>query len=324
MSLIFDALQRSEAEQSGVARSALSVATDVLRQVENRTLSEKQGLVLVDDHQAEHRQGSEASLAALSRSLHPATLEATQPGEASTDHRQLEIFDRFQALAVRDVVHNRLVCLSDDESLAAEKFRFLGISLQNIRRQRPLKKVLITSTIPQEGKSTVSSNLACTLAKKKQQRTLLLEGDIRRPSLSLMFGVGKVPGLCEYLQGDHNLVDSIHHLDGPGFWFLPAGEAPKDPLQILQSAKLPQMMDQLAACFDWIVIDSPPVMPLADTSVWMRLADGILLVLRQGVTEKRHLKSGLEAIDQTKLVGALLNAANRATHSDYYYGRVQS
>ena len=78
-------------------------------------------------------------------------------------------------------------------------------------------------------------------------------------------------------------------------------------------------MDQLAAWFDWIVIDSPPVLPLADTSVWMRLADGVLLATRQGITEKRQLVRGLEAVEPKKLIGALVNSSNNAAAGDYYY-----
>ncbi len=84
------------------------------------------------------------------------------------------------------------------------------------------------------------------------------------------------------------------------------------------------MMDQLSAWFDWIVIDSPPVMPLADTSVWTRLADGILLVVRQGITEKRQLERGLEALEPKKVIGAVLNGSRRQTNNDYYYTRVGS
>jgi Mrp family chromosome partitioning ATPase len=77
-------------------------------------------------------------------------------------------------------------------------------------------------------------------------------------------------------------------------------------------------MDQLTAWFDWIVIDSPPVLPLADTSIWSRLADGILLVTRKGTTEKRQLQKGLEALEKSKLLGALVNSSENAAHSDYY------
>jgi capsular exopolysaccharide synthesis family protein len=240
------------------------------------------------------------------------------------DSQRSEVFGQFESLEVVIPPHNRLVCLTDNESLAAEKFRFLGISLQHLRRDRALKKLLITSTIPQEGKRTVSGNLACALARRTQQRTLLIEGDVRRPSLSQMFGLGRIPGICECLQGERDLKKSVYRLEGPGLWFLPAGIAPKNPLELLQSGKLSAMMEPLTTWFDWIIIDSPPVMPLADTSVWMRLADGILLVVRQGITEKRQLQRGLDALEPKKMIGALLNGSKREHRSDYYYTKVPS
>jgi Mrp family chromosome partitioning ATPase len=134
-----------------------------------------------------------------------------------------------------------------------------------------------------------------------------------------MFGLGRNPGISELLEGDRSLTTSIYHLEGPNIWILPAGSAPSNALELLQSGKLSSVMDQLALLFDWIIIDSPPVLPLADTSVWMRLADGILLTTRQGTTQKRKLQRGLEAIDAKKLIGALVNSSKHAAASDYYY-----
>ena len=165
----------------------------------------------------------------------------------------------------------------------------------------------------------VAANLACTLALRTQQRTLVLEGDLRRPSLSQMFGLGRNPGISEWLEGDRSLTTSIYHLEGPNIWILPAGSAPSNALELLQSGRLSSLMDQLTVLFDWIIIDSPPVLPLADTSVWMRLADGILLATRQGTTEKRQLQRGLEAVESKKLIGALVNSSKHAAASDYYY-----
>jgi capsular exopolysaccharide synthesis family protein len=209
--------------------------------------------------------------------------------------------------------------VTDKESLAAENFRFLAVRLRQLQQSRPLKKVLITSAIPREGKTMVAANLACTLARRAQQRTLLVEGDLRRPSLSQMFGLSKMSGICEWLQGESGPSASIYHLEGPGLWILPAGSTPRNPLELMQSGRLSTLMDQLTAWFDWIIIDSPPVLPLADTSVWTRLVDGILLVTRQGTTEKHQLQRGLEAIEPTKLIGALLNCSINTAHSDYYY-----
>jgi len=175
----------------------------------------------------------------------------------------------------------------------------------------------------EEGKSMVAANLACTLARKQQQKILLLEGDLRRPTLAKQFGLGKILGLTELLQGEPCTAMNICQLEDLGLWILPAGSPSRTPLELIQSRKLSMLMDQLGAWFDWIVIDSPPLMPLGDTSVWMRVADGILLVTRPGKTAKRQLQRGLEAIEQSKLLGAVLNGSTDAGLGDYYhyYGR---
>jgi capsular exopolysaccharide synthesis family protein len=235
-------------------------------------------------------------------------------------------FGQFQSLPILVPPNSRVVTLTEKESLAAEKFRFLGVRLRQLQQSRPLKKVLITSTIPEEGKSMVSANLAVTLARKKQQKVLLLEGDLRRPVLASQFGLGKLAGLSEWLQGDPTPIRNIYHLEGAGFWLLPAGRPPENPLELMQSGRLSSLLDQLAGWFDWIVIDSPPLLPLADTTVWTRLVDGILLVAREGKTEKRQLQRGLQVLDQSKWLGVVINSCTNTDHTNYYqrYGPATS
>jgi capsular exopolysaccharide synthesis family protein len=171
----------------------------------------------------------------------------------------------------------------------------------------------------------VAVNLACALALKTDQKVLLIEGDLRRPALSQMFEIGGDPGLSECLQNDRSVETSLCYLDGPNLWMLPAGSATSNALDLLQSGRLSTLMNQLDAWFDWIIIDAPPVLPLADTSVWMRMAEGILLVTRQGVTKKRQLLRGIEAVESKKLIGALLNCSRHPDHGDYdYYYRGSS
>jgi capsular exopolysaccharide synthesis family protein len=215
--------------------------------------------------------------------------------------------------------NSKLVCISDTDSLAAEKFRYLGVRLRHLQQKRPLKRLLITSSMAEEGKSMVAASLACTLARKHQQKILLLEGDLRRPTLARLLGLEGMPGLSELLQGEPCEAMNIRQLEPLGFWILVAGSPSRAPLESIQSRKLTTLMDQLEGWFDWIVIDSPPVMPLADTSVWMRLADGILLIARPGKTAKRQLQRGLEAIEQSKLLGAVLNGSSDAGIADYYH-----
>jgi capsular exopolysaccharide synthesis family protein len=135
-----------------------------------------------------------------------------------------------------------------------------------------------------------------------------------------MFGFDQKPGLCELLRDESSISESVYHLADAGLWILPAGISKNNPLELMQSPKLTSLMDQLSSYFDWIIIDSPPVLPLADTSVWMRLADGVLLVTRQGVTEKKQLKKGLEALEPKKLLGAIINGSKASKYSEYYYG----
>src|SRR5271156_3888575 len=290
MSRIFDALQRSEAELSGAESSTFSVATELLQAAERKMFP---GGTNGKPH------------------------ATADPFESSLSPESLETLAQCPVLPVSIPLENRLVALGKEGSLGAEKFRFLGVRLRQLRQTRPLKKILITSSIPQEGKSTVAANLACTLARRKQQKTLLLEGDLRRPTLAARFGLGRIPGLCEWLSGQAEGIN-LYRLESLGLWVLPAGAAPQNPLELMQSGQLAPLMSQLEAWFDWIVIDSPPVLPLADASMWSRLADGILLVTQNGTTEKRQLKRRIEAIEKSKLLGALVNSSANAAHTDYY------
>jgi capsular exopolysaccharide synthesis family protein len=319
MSRIFEALQRSEAERSSDSPS-LEEATEILRRAERRAASRWQTAVLAEQPEVVKGADDDVSFRLPEQSPIAVTPVISAAAELPQVEERLDPFAQFQSLRVSITPESRLVSVTDSETPAAEAFRLLGVRLRHLRRDRTLKKVVITSTIPQEGKSMVAGNLACTLAQKTQQKILVLEGDVRRPSLSKMFGIGKNPGLCEWLEGEGRLEASIYHLASPGLWILPAGSAPSNALELLQSGKLSKMMEQLTTWFDWIIIDSPPVLPLADTSVWMRLADGVLLTTRQGITMKRQLQRGLEAIESKKLIGALVNSSKNAATSDYYYG----
>jgi protein-tyrosine kinase len=287
MSHIFDALQRSEGERGGNAPTSFSIATELLQAAEEKM----------------RRQDASGD----SRST-PCEPNPSLPANW---------LDQCPSLPVFVPSDNRLVSVGREESLGAEKFRYLTVRLRQLRQSRPLKKLLITSTIPQEGKSTVAANLACALASRKAQKTLLLEGDLRRPTVARQFGLGNVPGLSEWFRGETGAMN-VYRLESLGLWVLPAGNAPGNALESLQSGKLSPLMEQMTACFDWIVIDSPPVLPLGDTSIWARLADAILLVTRPGVTEKKQLQRGLEIFEKSKLLGALVNASTDAAHSNYY------
>jgi capsular exopolysaccharide synthesis family protein len=319
MSYIFEALQRAEAERSvaGSTQSA-TVAFELLERAERARFEAPErdlasgGRLFVKQEPAvapllPHPDAGREKSIAGQRALRTARAAALP-----------KLLESCEVLRVDSKPQGRLVSAGDGGTPAAEAFRLLSVRLRQLRRERPLQKVLVTSTIPQEGKSLVAANLACAMASGARESVVLLEGDVRRPSLARIFGLSSHPGLCEWLDGKRTLSASVYRLEGAGVWLMPSGSPPSNPLGILESAPLPHLLDQLSEFFDWVIIDSPPILPIADTSVWSRLVDGILLVTRQGVTEKGHLERGLAALDTNKLIGALLNSSRHRSDDGYY------
>ena len=214
-------------------------------------------------------------------------------------------------------VQSRFVCFGQTDTLAAEKFRFLATRLRHLQQKHALKRLVITSSVPGEGKSMVAANLACALATGKQQ-VLLLEGDLRRPSLGRQLGLQELPGMSQMLQGIGDR-ENIYRLEGSGLSVLLAGDVHNNPLEFMEAGKLAGLMDRVTQRLRLGRDRLPPVLPLADTSIWIRLSDSILMVTRPGVTSKRQLQRGFEAIEQSKLLGTVLNASTEATTNHYYY-----
>lgn len=329
MSNIFDALLKSEAERAGGNGTLPPSVNDVLSKAERRAVGKRDAdpdergsgglqknreaaaIAAVTGHKG-HSDHQGPLSAVLAEHLGAAVIPIAdeEPRIALTECRtiQLEMESDW-----------KLVSCTDKSSAAAEAFRLLAVRLRHIQKEKQLKKLLITSTVPQEGKSLTSANLACTLSAGGSRKVLLLEGDVHRPSITHALHLASEPGLCELLQGHSTIEESTYRLEGPEFWVLPAGQGPGHPLDLIQSPKVPELLEQLNEVFDWIIIDSPPVLPMADTSILARLAEGILLVTRRGISEKKVLERGLQALDKSKLLGAVVNSSRRHGHSYYYY-----
>jgi capsular exopolysaccharide synthesis family protein len=213
---------------------------------------------------------------------------------------------------------SHLVAITQKESLAAEKFRYLGVKLRQLQQGRNLKKILIGSTLPEEGKSMVSANLAATLARRQQQKVLLIEGDLRRPVLGQRLGHIGLDGLTEWLIEPQSPLPNIYQLEDAGFCLIPAGSPPENPLELMQPDRLQGLLSRLSLLFDWIIIDAPPLLPLADATVWSKLSDGVLLVVREGKSEKKYLQRGLSAVDPKSLIGVVINSCSNTDHKNYY------
>jgi capsular exopolysaccharide synthesis family protein len=221
---------------------------------------------------------------------------------------------------VRVRPERRIAVYSEPRSLAAERFRFLRMGLLKLRQERNLRAVLISSPLPLDGKSTIALNLATSLAEEGKYKILLLEGDLRRPRLIEQLDLTPWSGLAECLQNGSNPMETVRRIEPLGFYLLPAGRPPNNPTELLQSERLAQAVEQLSANFDWILIDSPPTTPIADTLALKPHCDGGLLVIRAGQTPRDAMEAAIRHFGPGFVVGIILNAVDglERTYSAYY------
>ena len=219
---------------------------------------------------------------------------------------------------------SRLVAMSDADGLGAEKFRVLVARLEHQHKQCDLKSFQVTSCVISEGKTLISGNVAVTLAKHLSANTLLVEGDLHRPTLASMMGLEKLRGISHWWESrDEDLSNYVYRIDGLPLWFLPAGRPCDHPSDLLRSARFVKAFEKLNREFEWSVVDSTPMVPIVDVNLWSRIVDGTLLVVREGVTPVKALKKGLQALDHPNVIGMVLNDATESTDSKYdgqYYG----
>jgi capsular exopolysaccharide synthesis family protein len=229
-----------------------------------------------------------------------------------------------RSVPVKASLESHLVALTDPNSLGAEKFRALVTRLDYLRKQHKLKSFQVTSSVINEGKTLVAGNTAATLAQYTGSKTLLIEGDLHRPTLAALLGLSELYGLSHWWSGpDQELAQFVHRLNDMPLWFLPAGKPCDRPSDILRSARFVKAFTKLANEFEWIVVDSTPMLPIVDVNLWSKLVDGTLLVVREGLTPIKALKKGLQALDHPKLIGVVVNevsGSDQATYDGQYYG----
>lgn len=228
--------------------------------------------------------------------------------------------------AASGTLDHRLVAALAPRSLAAEQYRSLRTRVRQAENGRALRSIIITSPGKGDGKSLTSANLALTMAQEFQPRVLLLDADLRRPAAHSLFGMSETPGLSDVLMGGASLEDALVHLEEHHLSILPAGLPPTHPAELLGSAAMRRTIDTLRTRFDRIIIDMPPVEPLADVHILTPLADAVLMIVRAGLTEKPAIDRALHGLDISKVLGLVLNEAaggdSEDTYNGYGYGYV--
>jgi protein-tyrosine kinase len=204
----------------------------------------------------------------------------------------------------------------------AEQFRTLRSRLYQLRASQSLRTLLVTSAIPGEGKTFVTANLAQAIVRQPDRRALIIDADLRRARLHLPLGAPTSPGLTDYLRGEADEMAVIQHGQEGNLCFIAGGNEVTDPSELLSNGRLGKLLDRVAPVFDWVILDSPPCVPIADASILANLCDGVLLVVRAGTTPSEAAQRAQQELNGKNVVGVVLNAVDEASMygSAYYQG----
>ncbi len=213
----------------------------------------------------------------------------------------------------------------DDGARGTEEFRTLRSRLYHLREKMPLKKVLVTSALPKEGKSFTSSNLAQVMVRQHGRRVLLIDADLRAPRLHMMLGTTSDPGLSDYLLGKNDEFSIMQRGPLENLFFIPSGTGAPDPAELVGNGRLKLLLQRVEPLFDWIIIDSPPAIPVSDASVLAKACDGVLMVVRSNATPFDIARKARQEFPDQALVGVILNGTREDAipYARYYYESYQ-
>jgi capsular exopolysaccharide synthesis family protein len=208
----------------------------------------------------------------------------------------------------------------DPGSVGAERFRTLRSRLYQIASAQTLRKLVITSTVPAEGKTLVAANLAQSIVQQPERRVLLIDADLRASRLHLTFGAQRSPGLADYLRGEADACSVIQKGEDSNLCLIAGGREVSNPSELLLNERLEKLLDLVTPMFDWVILDAPPALPVHDASIIADLCDGVLFVVRAGETDSQVAAKVLEDFKQKNLVGVVLNRVERGDgYGGYYY-----
>ncbi len=217
---------------------------------------------------------------------------------------------------------NKLVTILAPSEPAAEAYRVLRTNLQFMGLDKPLQAVAITSATPSEGKSLTCANLAAAFA-QAGQRVLLVDADLRRPTQAKLFGLNRRAwgGLTTVLAGTQELAEAVQETPVPGLSLLASGPIPPNPAEMLGAQRMTDLLEKMKAQWDLVIVDTPPVLAVADASILAPRLDGVILVVRAGQVSYPQAKRAKEALDAVKarMLGTVVDGVQSQGRDGYYY-----
>lgn len=301
MSNIFEALKKAQGEQ--LERLFATNSNKKAEPGNDKDFRRPQ----IDDKQ-KACPAAEAPAVAGEQTLKPQTEAfATCAAPARVKHPQITVNDRRGALPA----------LNNSSPVSAQ-FSLLKAKILVAARKQQTHVICVTSAVAQEGKTFVATNLALTLAAECERGVVIIDCDLHHPTVHNSFGIKDATGLADYLQSERGNIDALIIDTDRKLAIIPAGRMPKNPLPLFKSEKFQNLIKELRTRYDFVIIDSPPAGPLADAEILASLSDGLVFVIRSGVTPITIAQRSLKMLGKHKILGAVLNATSHAPSYSYY------
>lgn len=207
----------------------------------------------------------------------------------------------------------------EPKSIAAESYRTLRTNIQYSSFDKQYKVIMVTSSEPGEGKSTTAGNLALCLA-QGEKRVILVDCDLRKPSLHKKFKISNIVGLSDVMIGKEELVTAMHRYNN-NLVILTSGKIPPNPSEMLSSKTMTTLLNTLKQNFDYIILDTPPVQAVTDSQILATKADGVILVVRAERTKKDSVQNAINLLKKVNanIIGTVLNGLDNSRNKYYYY-----
>jgi protein-tyrosine kinase len=293
MSRLEAALRRAQAQNQDPIIPTVAPAREPIRETRPRDGVTELNARSEPDAQSERDAADERR----ARAIASLTAQAPAPGAPTAD---------AAALGMDGPRAEKLVIASRPEQSTVEQYRKLAAVLHHAQVERDLKVVMVSSAISGDGKTLTSTNLALTLSESYRRRVLLIDADLRRPSIHEVFHVKNKNGLTECLA-----AETEHRLPliqaSPYLSLLVAGRPDSDPMSGLTSGRMHRLIGEAAATFDWVIIDTPPVVLLPDANLLAAMVDAAILVIGAGKTPYKLITRAIDALGRNKILGVVLN-----------------
>jgi protein-tyrosine kinase len=253
-----------------------------------------------------------------------ASSETTQPRSAPGEARPTSVLGDARPLAVNtggvlrfSSEWNERFAGPTSQALV-EQFRRLAASLHHAKRSHELRRIMVTSAAPGDGKTTTAINLALVLAESYRYNVLLIDADLRRPSIPRVVNLVEGSGLSDALRSPREQKLALVALT-PSLTLLPAGRPTSNSIEALTSPRMRHILDEADTRFDWVVIDAPPVEASTDARLLAEMVDGTLFVIRAARTQHAAAQKAIDTLGRDRVLGVILNGAIAPSEKDYYY-----